>query len=506
MQLDILFVNPNTSKVYQNLSTNLAAREPPTWSMLLAESCRSKGFSAAILDCDVEQLTNAQAVQKIKEINPKLVAFIGYGANPNSGTVSMDGIVSLANDLREIYPQYKTISIGSHTSALPKEVLDLKGIDFVSINESVYTLHELLKTDLSLNNNFDNIPGLGYKFNGDYKLNPGKIVPQELMDYEMPGYAIDLLPYKNKPFDLYRCHNWHVNYDSVRSPFISIYGQLGCYAKCKFCMINLINRVDKSDGVYASQSNIMRFWSTDWIIKQIDKLMGSGVKIIRWADELLFANKKYYEPLMKKIVERGYGDDIISWAYARVNTVKSEYLDLFRKAGVRWLALGIEAASQKVRQEITKGQFKDIDIREITETIHKHDINVISNFMFGFENENYNELQQTLDLALELNTESVNMYCTTALPGSELYYEAKQKGWELPTKFSEYGFYSYDHLPLKTNYLSAADVLRFRDESWQKYFTNKNYLDLVERKFGLQQRLNVEEMSKIKLKRKILSD
>ena len=34
--------------------------------------------------------------------------------------------------------------------------------------------------------------------------NPEKIVPQDRMDVDLPGYAWDLLPFKSKPFDLYR--------------------------------------------------------------------------------------------------------------------------------------------------------------------------------------------------------------------------------------------------------------------------------------------------------------
>jgi hypothetical protein len=59
---------------------------------------------------------------------------------------------------------------------------------------------------------------------------------------------------------------------------------------------------------------------------------------------------------------------------------------------------------------------------------------------------------------------------------------------------------------LPTKYLTSAEVLKFRDESWQKYFTNPEYLSLVEKKFGLIERQNVEDMASIRLKRKILGD
>ena len=52
--IDVLFVNPNAAEIiYQNLSKKFSAIEVPVWSLLLARSCRSKGFSVDILDCEL---------------------------------------------------------------------------------------------------------------------------------------------------------------------------------------------------------------------------------------------------------------------------------------------------------------------------------------------------------------------------------------------------------------------------------------------------------------------
>jgi hypothetical protein len=115
-------------------------------------------------------------------------------------------------------------------------------------------------------------------------------------------------------------------------------------------------------------------------------------------------------------------------------------------------------------------------------------------------------MQETLKLALELNTEMANMYPCQALPGSPMHGIARRKGWKLPSTYSGYAFLSYDSEPLPTNYLSAAEVLKFRDEAWQTYFSNPSYLGLVETKFGATERKNVEDMAKIKLRRRILGD
>ena len=94
--IDVLFINPNSSKyAYQALSDKYSAIETPTWSLLLAQSCRSKGFKVNILDCDAERLSNSKAIERIKLIKPKYTVFTVYGQNPNSGTVNMSGAISL---------------------------------------------------------------------------------------------------------------------------------------------------------------------------------------------------------------------------------------------------------------------------------------------------------------------------------------------------------------------------------------------------------------------------
>ena len=194
------------------------------------------------------------------------------------------------------------------------------------------------------------------------------------------------------------------------------------------------------------------------------------------------------------------------WTYSRIDTVRKDSLQLFKKAGVNWLALGIEAGNQLVRQEVSKGSFKEVNIREVCKTIQDENINIISNYIYGFPDDTLVTMQQTLDLAIELNTEMANMYPCQALPGSPMYHLAKKNGWKLPDSFEGYAFLSYESQPLPTKYLSSAEVLKFRDAAWLSYFTNPNYLNLIEQKFGLQERINIEDMTSIKLNRKLLGD
>jgi len=219
---------------------------------------------------------------------------------------------------------------------------------------------------------------------------------------------------------------------------------------------------------------------------------------------MFFMNRRYYEPLLNEIIERGL--KLRMWAYSRVDTVRPQYLELFQKAGINWLALGIEAGNQEVRQEVSKGSFQEVNIRDVCSTVRASGMNVISNYIFGFPEDNFQTMGETLSLALELNTEMANMYPCQALPGSPMYRMAKRNGWKLPSSYGGYAFLSYDSEPLPTNHLTAAEVLKFRDEAWQKYFSDPSYLNLVGTKFGEKERENVEDMAKIRLRRKILGD
>lgn len=507
--MDALFVTPNSSaKAYQDLARTFTAIEPPTWSLLLAESCRAKGFRVGILDTDAERLSLQSAVTRVQDAKPRVVVMMLYGQNPNSGTTSMIGGIELAGALKAAGVSAPICFAGSHVSALPKKVLAYPCVDIVLLNEGVYALQNLLRSDLK--DDLRSIRGIGYKIpNGpaaDLILNPPEqIVPQSRMDVDLPGYAWDLLPCRERPLDLYRAHFWHAGFDhGKRTPFAAIYTSLGCQFACNFCMINIVNRVDNDDAINASHSRGMRFWSPEWVAREMRKLAGMGVKTLRISDEMFFLNRKYYLPILDDCIRSEYGFNM--WTYSRVDTVRADALEKFKKAGVNWLALGIEAGNQTVRQEVSKGSFREVNIRDICRTIRGSDINVISNYIFGFPEDNHETMQETLDLALELNTEMANMYPCQALPGSPLYHRAEENGWELPDSFEAFAFLSYESKPLRTKYLSAAEVLKFRDQAWQTYFKNPSYLSLVERRFGVTERRNIEQMSEIRLKRKLLGD
>ena len=504
--IDVLFVNPsNAINIYQGLSNKISAIEPPTWSLLLSQSCRSKGFKVDILDCLAENLDDDEALSRIKEKKARLICFVVYGQNVNAGTTSMSGATRLANFLKEKKIDIPIAFIGSHVQALPKQTMkNEKSIDMVFQNEGVYSLWNLLNLEEIIIKELYQINGIAFRDKDKIIFNkPEKVVPQERMDVDLPGYAWDLLPYKEKPFDLYRSPMWHAEYKSdKRTPYAALQTSLGCQFTCDFCMINLINKSDNDEIGIATKHNKMRFWSTDFIIKEFDKLIKYGVKTIRIIDEMFLLNRKYYLPLCKLLSERNKNDDLNMWAYSRIDTVRDkETLKIIRKAGIKFLALGIENANKNIRLEISKGKFENVDIEEIVEHIHQNDIDVMANYIYGLPGDTRETIEETFKLSVKLNTVGWNTYPAMALPGTQLYQMAIKNNIKLPKDYESFSFHSYNTQPLPTEKLTAGEILKLRDEKFIEYHSNPKFLQKIKEKYGEAAYQNVMEINKVKLKR-----
>ena len=391
--VDVLIVSPSSSSIYQSLKNDFSAIEPNIWAGLLANSVRSNGFEVIVHDIEIQDTSLESFCNSVNEYQPKFVLFVATGQNPSASTPAMQGAIESAEALRNSYPEYKIGIVGPHVNALPLQTMQAHScIDIVFTNEGVYALNNILSTNLS-DSELKSVKGILYR-DSDGQINtnpPERVVPQERLEIDLPGVAFDLMPDLSK----YRTSHWHCNFiDEDRSPFASIYTSLGCIYKCEFCMINIINR-DDNDPLKASSSfNKFRFWNPEFTIKQLDYLAEKGIKQLKIADEMWVLKPKHFMTLCDLIIERQYNFNI--WAYTRIDTVKPQYLEKLKQAGVNWLAIGIEAGNQEIRREITKGKFEDINIIEVTKMIQDAGINVCANYIVGLGHDTWDTMQETL--------------------------------------------------------------------------------------------------------------
>jgi anaerobic magnesium-protoporphyrin IX monomethyl ester cyclase len=510
--IDAMFVVPGNAKgIYQDLSNDYSAIETPTWALLLGESTRSVGFNISLIDANAENLSHPATVERIKGLEPRLIVFVVYGQNVNAGTTGMSGAVALSKYIKYQGLDIPVVYIGSHVQALPVDTLEKeKSIDIVCLNEGVYALHNLLNLKDFEEESLVAVKGIGYrKHDGVVHLTaPEQVVPQERLDIDLPGYAWDLLPYNKVPLDLYRSPMWHAEYDfNKRTPYAAIQTSLGCRFGCDFCMINMINRNDNEEIGVAGNYSMMRYWSTEFIIKEFDKLLDMGVKTIRIVDEMFLLNPKYYIPLCEKLAERNKNDELRMWAYSRIDTIKRpDILKLVRKAGIKWLCLGIESGDKKVRLEVSKGKFEETNIKDVVNKVHEADIGIMANYIFGLPGDTHESMKKTFELSMDLCTVGWNAYAAMALPGSKLYKDAINNSYEMPEDYEGYSFHSYNTQPLPTENLLPKEILKYRDECYIKYHSSKEFLEKIRKHYGKKSVENISKMAKIKLKRKINGD
>jgi radical SAM superfamily enzyme YgiQ (UPF0313 family) len=244
--------------------------------------------------------------------------------------------------------------------------------------------------------------------------------------------------------------------------------------------------------------NVYRTRSAKHFLSEIDVLVQQyNVKHMEIVDDTFTINKKRVHEICDLLIERDY--DLNLWAYARTDTVDGDVLKKMKRAGINWVAYGFESGSEIVRQGVRKEQKHIWDAVNIT---YDAEICIMSNFIFGLPEDNYETMQMTLELAKEINGEYANFWCAMAYPGSELYEMAVKNGWNLPDVWHGYSQYAYETLPLSTKFLSGPEVLRFRDRAFNEYFSNPAYLKKIEKRFGTDAVQSILNMRKKRLDRK----
>lgn len=488
--LDLLLINPCPgTKIYQGLSDkSLTALEPPVWAGLTAEFVNNHGFSVMIHDTNLFGVNEDEIKDIIKSEKPRLIAIPVYGHQPSASTQNMPSTSVICDIIKNHYPDIKILLYGGHVASLPILTLNTEKCDFVSSGEGLFTIIDLLGNYGSLKS----VRGLFYRDGGAIVSTNAPPLLSDL-DKMMPMMHWDSLNVEH-----YRAHNWHCFGGIDREPYAAVYTTLGCPYHCSFCMI----QAPFKSGELASgmTGNSYRRWSPEIVVDQLEYLQAKySVSNIKIADEMFVLHPSHVKGICNLIIERKLNLNI--WAYARVDTVKDGMLPLLKRAGFNWLAFGIETVNDNVQGVIDK-RFKFDDMMKTLDEVKKHDINIGANYIFGLPHDTVESMQQTLDFAIELNSEYANFYSNMAYPGSRLHEEALRNKWRLPDNWSGYSQHSYDCTPLPTDKLSSDDIVMFRDDAFHSYFEGERYLSMIGDRFGNDTVDEIKDMCKYRLPRR----
>ena len=483
-KLNVVFVRPsNQNQVYSELSDlHLTGIEPPLWAALLTAFTRQLIVcdNVTLLDEVVEDCSHDKMAVKIRSYKPDLVVIVVSGTNPSASTPVMPAAFDLATSLREHAGAAKIMLLGLHPTALPEKTLMQSCADFICIGEGFYTLFDLLSAMSSDDVDCGKIRGLCY-----YK--KGALVTERCPAVE----PISRLPepaWDDLDLSRYRAHNWHCFDDlTKRQPYATVYTSLGCPFSCSFCCINS----------FFGKPGI-RYRTPVQVANEIDKLVkNQGVRNIKFIDEMFALNDDRVIDVCNYIYNLKHNLNI--WAYARVSTVSSKQLEHMRKAGIRWLAYGIESGDDKILGNVDKRLTMNTT-RDVMKMTRESGISICANYIFGLPGDDHDSMKRTLDLAKELNAEWANFYSVIPYPGSRLYDQAVTLG-QASTHWQDYSQYSRECHPLPTERLTGDEILAFRDHAFKDYFSSNTYLTMLTKKFGEQASRHVVSMLKHEIKR-----
>ncbi len=445
---DFVFVNPNVFKTNYGGLTDLRGIEPPIWCGMRAQHMLNSGYDVAIIDAEALNLTVEATVKAVLNADPKFVDIIAAGPCPSSSsTPKMPTMRELAKELDRVGFNGKVIFSGIHPSALPIQTLREEPIDYVIDGPGFNTLEGLAQ-----GRDIRTIPGLWID----------DIPPQKQSSFpvRIPWVAWELLH-----MDKYRSHNWQrLDNQSKRSPYAALYTSFGCPFSCSYCNVK---------AMYNNRCGIINRPVADVVDELVHVHQKYKVETFKFADELFLCNNRRVEALSKALKDRVSDLNIWTFAYAHTNMVNREILRSAKSMGIKWLCVGFESGSSEVRNALNK--HLDDHIHTAVKMIREENLYLFGNFIYGLPGDTLETMHQTTDLALKILPDFVNMYVAMIYPGCELYRPGPRTNTDWET-YSQFGS--------TTSALVPSEIVKFRDDSFMKFFTNPDYLDMVHRKFG----------------------
>src|SRR4030043_1621853 len=98
-----------------------------------------------------------------------------------------------------------------------------------------------------------------------------------------------------------------------------------------------------------------------------------------------------------------------------------ELLDLMKRAGCLGLLIGFESVQKGTQNEVNKIKNLRIDFYEATHRFHGEGFGILGSFVFGFDYENKDVFEQTLEFIMRSRMDVVQLRILTPYPGTRLY-------------------------------------------------------------------------------------
>ena len=455
--MKVFFLNPAFKAEYGKFSrenrsptvTRSGTLYYPLWLIYAAAVCEKDGFEVEFLDAPAFPMNDDQTYEYIKQHADGTKLFV-----VNTSTPSIVNDTAYGDQLKKLYPDAFVMLVGTHPSAMPEETLEnSKSIDAVARHEYDYIVRDVARAIRDGNDPFA-INGLTYRKDGEIKENP-----------DMPFIEnIDEIPF------LSEFVKKHLNYKDYffaagEYPEIQIFTGRGCMARCTFCVYP-----------QTMHGHGYRMRSAENVVAELEYIAKNfpDVREIVFEDDTFTILKDRVVKICKLMIEKGLNKRFRWLCNARVN-LDLETMQIMKKAGCHLIIPGIESGSEEILKNIQKGTTLK-QVHQYCENAKKAGLMVHACYMVGNEGETKETMQKTLDLALELNTDTAQFYPLLPFPGTKSYEWAKNNGY-LHGGYTDYvkedgTINSLLNLPG----LSGEEMVAFCDMARKKYYMRPSYI------------------------------
>ena len=347
------------------------------------------GVQVSLLDCWVHPEGVSEMVDQTLKVRPDLVV---VSASSFDVDIANDYVASLKG--QEKSPLVIGIGQGYYLNGVRIKEFSTK-YDAILLGEPEHEFFEL----------FDRIQGSEdtAAWKGRYRnlYDEGKRFTVEDPD------RLPFPTYSREELEIYR------SIFPVRLPRRVVWGYLiatrGCPHNCMFC----------SEVMRVSTGKRLRSRSAASVADEMEHLARQGVNICSFQDDSFSASRRFVESLCEELISR---NSRMPWmARVRVDELSYDLLDLMKRAGCVMLGLGVESGSERIIKIIKKQQGSKpwLELcRQAFGWTRALGIGTNAYYVLGNPTETREEIEQTIRLALELNSDSIQVHFYTPYPGS----------------------------------------------------------------------------------------
>ncbi len=403
---------------------------PPSDLMYLAAVAEKAGLQAKIHDYS----QGGDLIEDLKEFQPDYLLI-------NAATPTLEHDLLSLKVAKEIVSDVVTIAKGAAFLTLAKEVLENhKELDMVIFGEAEETLREILEEKPK-----NEILGLYYR--DDLLINFTGVRPfiENLDEIPFPArHLVDNTIYRRP--------------DNNKVQAV-IKVSRGCPFHCFFCLATPVSGAK------------VRRRSVENIIAELKECVEKYniTNFLFWSD-IFNIDKEWTLNLCNTIIESGLK---ITWsANTRADTADLEMAQMMYKSGCRLVSIGVESGSQYMLEKMGKKITLE-DVRRTVKTFKKAKIRIYNYFVIGLPWESEETAEETIKLAIELNSDFISFYTATPLPGSRFYDYAKANNlFDKNTSFESAYFYP----AVNTHFLTKERVFELHKSAIKRFYLRPLYI------------------------------